>query len=119
MPIASTATTAAAASGHDRMWRVRATVPRDRAPCRGAKRIVERRGRLFATRGAPRCVELVVDFTHSLRLVQVGQLAAQLVRGVAQPALDGFDAGAGQFGDLGQRQSAFLLQQKRFALRRG
>jgi hypothetical protein len=36
----------------------------DRAPCGSANRIIERSRRPFATRTAPRCIELVVDFTH-------------------------------------------------------
>ena len=50
---------------------------------------------------------------------QILQLEAQLRDGVADAALDGLDAGARQLRDLGELESAFLMQQERLALHRG
>ena len=49
---------------------------------------------------------------------KISKLEAQLRDGVADAALDGLDAGAGQLGDLRELEPAFLMQQKRFALHR-
>ena len=49
-------------------------------------------------------------------LAQRSERAAQLRDGIAQPALHRLGAHAGQFGDLGERQPAFVLEQERIAL---
>ena len=94
----------------------------DRAMRGGEDRRVERARRLFARGRAPRRVERGsrgVGSSVVRSSSQVPELRAQLRHRVAQAALHRLDAGAGELGDLGERQSAFLVQQERVALRGG
>ena len=86
----------------------------------GANRVVERRRRLVARGRAPRRVEARVAQRSSRAVassLQVSQFRAQLRERVADAALHGFDAGAGERRDFGELEPALLMQQERFALR--
>ena len=130
-PTAIAATVAAAASGHQRRRAALASRAPTGCGCapasrRAAARIAASSGRggLFARqpRAMPRRRadrRAARDRPASAWSLQISELDAKLRDGVADAALDGLDARAGQRRDLRELEPAFLVQQERLALHGG
>src|ERR1700688_2098056 len=140
MPTAMAATVAAAASGHQRgaarkppgfaptsRWAAaRIASSRAAGGCSrlAARQVASSLGSIsLMTCSSPTHRSLVIQLSRhflrsSLDFAQVGQIVSQFVYRITQPALDRFDADAGQLSDLIEREPCLLLQQEGIALQR-